>query len=234
MVLKIVSMQKQRSSENARGVLDPTIPVDIGAQSQRRRIVDAMLDSCAEKTYAATTISDIVSRASISRTTFYKRFAGKRDCFDAAVEHCIDMLRAAASESHCSADSPPQAVRRATAATLEQMAARPAVAQLLVSEAISVEPAIVERLREFLISDLEGLWQRSGAPLRLHSDPNLALGRVQVLLFDQIARGDSEELPALLPEIVYLVLLPFAGHEEALGQSQLAGGPAGDGTHTQR
>src|SRR4249919_64194 len=73
----IVLMQKQGSSHIVPGVLDPTIPIDIGEQSQRQRIIDAMIESCAEKTYAATTIADIVKRASISRTTFYKRFPNK-------------------------------------------------------------------------------------------------------------------------------------------------------------
>ena len=73
-------MQKQRSSEKPVSVLRPTIPVDIGERSQRQRILDAMIDSCAEKTYAATTITDIVARAHISRTTFYKHYEDKRAC----------------------------------------------------------------------------------------------------------------------------------------------------------
>ena len=79
-------MRKQGGSENSRSVLEPTLPVDLSAQQQRRKIVEAMIASVAEKTYAGTTISDIVSRAAVSRTTFYKRFGDKRACFDAALE----------------------------------------------------------------------------------------------------------------------------------------------------
>ena len=75
-------MQKHQSSGSGSSVLSPTVPTDIGETSQRQRIIEAMIDSCAEKTYAATTITDIVSRARISRTTFYKRFGDKRACFD--------------------------------------------------------------------------------------------------------------------------------------------------------
>ena len=98
------------------GVLDPTIPPDISERTQRRRIIDAMVESCAEKTYAATTIADIVSRASISRTTFYKRFADKRACFDAALDSCIEELRAAAPRRTTRSDPPAEAVRKAAAA----------------------------------------------------------------------------------------------------------------------
>ena len=85
-------MGKHRSSETTGNVLRPTISPNIASQSQRQRIVDAMIESCAEKTYAATTIGDIVSRAHISRTTFYKHFEDKRACFRGAIDFCIAEL----------------------------------------------------------------------------------------------------------------------------------------------
>jgi AcrR family transcriptional regulator len=215
-------MDKRRGSETAHSVLDPTIAVDIGVLSQRQRIVEAMIDSCAEKTYVATTIADIVSRASISRTTFYKRFADKRECFDTALDHCVEKLQEEAAESHTGADSPADAVRKATVAILELLAARPAVAQLLMGEAVAVEPAVIDRYRRILIPALEGLWTAAAEPLQIHSDPRLAFGRVQVLIFNQIATDRTRELLRILPEIVYLTLLPFAGHEEAVRQARLA------------
>ncbi len=220
-------MQKRQGFENGRGVLDPKLPVDIGAMTQRRRIVEAMIDSCAAKTYAGTTISDIVSGASISRTTFYKRFADKRACFDAAVDHCVEVLEEVAA-SHSGADSPPQALREATAALLALMAAKPALTQFAVGEAVAVEPAVIERFGAIAIPALEGLWERAGGSTRRHADPRLALGRVQVLIFDQLTSGGAAELPSLLLEVLYLVLLPFAGHDEALRQSRLAAEPGSD------
>lgn len=203
-------------------VLDPTIPIDIGERSQRQRIVEAMVDCCAEKTFAATTIADIVSHASISRTTFYKRFEGKRECFDAALEWCIEEVRAAIAASFSDADSPPLAVRKAAAAILELMAAKPALAQLLMGEAFSVEPAVVGRYRKLSIPALEKLWTDAGEPRRGRTDPRLAFGRAQVLIYNQITAGRTKQLPELLPEIVYIALLPFSGHEEALREAQLA------------
>jgi len=213
-----------------RSVLDPTIPLDVGAISQRQRIVDAMIESCAEKTYSGTTISDIVSRASISRTTFYKRFADKRECFDAALEYSIEALRATAAASHLPSDSPPEAVRKAATAILGLMAERPALAHLVMGEAVSVEPSVTGRYRRILIPALEHLWDSAEEPRHSHSDPRLAFGRAQVLIFDQIAAGRTGDLPSLLPEIVYIALLPFAGHDEAVRQARLASGEAADGS----
>jgi AcrR family transcriptional regulator len=204
------------------GVLDPKTPTDIAARAQRAKIIDAMVGSCAAKTFAGTTISDIVARASISRTTFYKHFDDKRACFAATVDACIEEVRTVAREAHDSSDPPVEAVPKATAAILGLMAAKPALAQLLTGDAPGVEPAVVERYRQLLIPAVAALWDGSDGPPEPHMDPSLAFGRAQVLIFNQIAAGEAEELPALLPEIVYVAVAPFAGHEAALVQVRLA------------
>lgn len=216
-------MQKHRSSETATSVLQPTTPPDIGRQSQRRRILDAIIESCAEKTYAATTITDIVGRAHISRTTFYKHFADKRACFDAAIDFCIAELQKAAEEAHSPSDPPAEAARMGAQAVLEALAARPGLAQLLTGDAIAVDPGVIERYRRATIPALEALWSEDGTGAETHTDPRLAFGQAQVLILNQIAGGKADQLPALLPEIVYLTVSPFGGHEEALKQSRFAG-----------
>lgn len=104
---------------------------------------------------------------------------------------------------------------------LELMAARPALAQLPAGDAISVDPSVVERHRRLLIPALEGLFDANGEAKRPHTNPGLAFGRAQVLLFNQIAAGRSERLHELHPEIVYLALAPFAGHDEAVRQARI-------------
>lgn len=215
-------MQKHRSSERAGEVLRPTTPLDLGRQRQRQRIIDAMIESCAEKTYSATTITDIVARARISRTTFYKQFEDKRDCFDGAVSHCIEQLREAAAAAHSPDDAPADATRKAATAVIEAMAARPGLAQLLTGDAIAVEPMVVELYRKATIPALEVLWSANGDKPEAYTDPRLAFGQAQVLILNQIAIGRPERLPELVPEIVYLAVSPFGGHEEGIEQSRLA------------
>jgi AcrR family transcriptional regulator len=201
------------------GVLDPKTPTDIAARAQQARIVEAMIRSCAEKTFPGTTISDIVARASISRTTFYKHFPDKQACFEAAVDAAIEEVRVVAREAHTPADPPVEAVPKATAAILRLMAEKPGLAQLLTGDAPMVEPSAVERYRRLLIPAVAALWDDDAEdPPEPHMDPNLAFGRAQLLIFNQIAAGKAAALPDLLPEIVYLAVAPFAGHDEALKQ----------------
>jgi len=181
-----------------------------------------MIDSCAEKTYAATTITDIVAGARISRTTFYKQFDDKRACFEAAVADCIQQLQEVAAAAHDREDPPADAVRKGTTAVIEALAERPGLAQLLTGDAIAVEPKVIECYRKAMIPALEGLWPRDNGGAETHSDPRLAFGKAQVLILNHIALGKADRLPELLPELVYLAVSPFGGHEAALHQSQLA------------
>jgi AcrR family transcriptional regulator len=182
-----------------------------------------MIESCAEKTYAATTITDIVARARISRTTFYKQFDDKRACFEAAVDFCIEELQGVAATAHSSADSPGDATRKGATAVVEALAARPGLAQLLTGDAMAVDPMVIERYRKATLPALENLWSKDGRGADTHTDPRLAFGQGQVLILNQIATGEVEQLPELLPEIVYLAVSPYGGHDEAIKQSRLAG-----------
>jgi AcrR family transcriptional regulator len=186
-----------------------------------------MVECCAEKTYAGTTIADLVRRGSVSRTTFYKLFTDKRDCFDAAVTLCIERLAATLAAGAAGCDSPAEATRRGAAAGLELLAAEPQLTLVLAGDVLAVDPGLVDRYSQMLVPALERLWAGAGEAPRKHSSPGLAFGRAQLLVFHEVAAGRAAHLPALAPNIVYLAIAPFAGHDEALRQARLAkDGPA--------
>ncbi len=154
-----------------------------------------MVACCAEKTYAETTIADLVSRAGVSRTTFYKLFTDKRDCFDAAVTRCIERLGATLAKAADGCDSPAEATRRATIAGLEMLAAEPALALVLSGDVVGVDPRRVDRYGQLAIPAVESLWMRAGEQPRKHSSPGLAFGRAQLLVFHEVAAGRPDHLP---------------------------------------
>jgi AcrR family transcriptional regulator len=196
--------------------------LDADIRSPRQRILDAMIETCASNTYAATTIGDIVARARISRTTFYKHFTDKRTCFDAAVGRCFKELEGVASAAHEPSDAPSDAARQAATAILLHLSERPHVAQLLSGDAISVDRSLVESWRGAVVPALEGLWSDGGPNPETHADPRIAFAQAQLLIFKEIVAGRSGRLDGLLPEIVYLAVVPFGGHEQAVAQSRLA------------
>ncbi len=68
---------------------------------QRERLVEAMVQAVNERGVVATTISDLVARAGISRRTFYEHFDNKEDCllatYDTVVETEVTRLLALAA-----------------------------------------------------------------------------------------------------------------------------------------
>jgi len=188
-----------------------------------------MVSCCAEKTYAETTIADLVSRACVSRTTFYKLFSDKRDCFEAAAARCLERVGATLARAVEGCEAPAEATRRATVAGLELLAAEPELALILNGDVLGVEPRRVDRYARLAVPAVEALWARAGEPVRKHSSPGIAFGRAQLLVFHEVAAGRAERLPALVPDIVYLATAPFAGHDEGLRQARLAAASVGDG-----
>jgi AcrR family transcriptional regulator len=203
------------------GILTPSIPQDIGVQSQRKRILEAIANSCAKKTFSATTIADIVNHASISRGTFYKHFANKQDCFYAAANTFLLELQGAAAVAVArSEDLTVDLVRDVIATVLEALAASPDQTRLLLVEAPIVDPEIVRRYRGFVMGALEKQLQAGGVIGKAQANPEIAFGRAKVLIVDYVAADQVEDLSALLPELVYIALLPYAGQEAALAQAQ--------------
>ncbi len=214
-------MTKDPESPGEADVLTPTTPLDIGARAQEERILRAMAKSCAEKTFSGTTIADIVGNASISRATFYKHFANKRECFDATTDAFLTELRFAAQEARPGGEQwDPDSIRTVMAAILQLLAAKPDHAQMLVVEAPNVDPEIVRRYRDLVIEALKAQRQTAKAT-HDGADPELAFGRAKVLVATYLSAGKVEQLPSLLPELVYIALLPYLGQEGALEQAQL-------------
>ncbi|MBS1677488.1 MAG: TetR/AcrR family transcriptional regulator [Actinobacteria bacterium] len=219
-------MEKHSISGLALGARPLGPPQGLTPPSQRRRILDAMVACCAETTYAGTTIADVVSRAAVSRTTFYKLFNDKRDCFDAAVTQCIDKIATTLATAAAGHDSPAEATRHGARALLELLAAEPELVLILGGDVVGVDPQLVDRYSTFTVPALEAMWEEAGVPPGRHLSPGLAFGRAQLLVFREVAAGRTERLPALAPDIVYLAIAPFAGHEEALRQAWPAGAEA--------
>lgn len=59
-------------------------------ESQRVRLLEAIITTVAENGYTSTTLSDIVRAAGISRKTFYEHFESKQACFVAAFQAKLD------------------------------------------------------------------------------------------------------------------------------------------------
>jgi hypothetical protein len=99
------------------------------------------------------------------------------------------------------------------------LAANPDGARLCFVEALGAGPATLERRKQALRSLLPLFEAAPDDPLRgLPFRESLSLGRIGDLaemLHQEIAAGETETLPRLVPQLTYMMALPFLGPERA-------------------
>jgi AcrR family transcriptional regulator len=209
---------------------DPGLPRNVEGLSQRERLLWSMVRVIAEKGYEAVTIADVVARAGVSRTTFYDEFANKDECLFAAYDRVIDELVAYVGDSFGSDRDWPQRISDGLDALLRALAAEPDVAQMAVVEVPAAGPQAHQRYRsavERFLPFLEEGREYSGRASELPSGIELmAIGGAEVILFDEVIGGRVSSLPEMLPEIVFAVLVPFTGPEEAAASMHAVAGQA--------
>jgi AcrR family transcriptional regulator len=188
-------------------------------ESQRERLLAAIVQEVAAKGYRATTITEVVKLASVSTRDFYEHFDGKEACFLAAFEavrdHLEGIIRAAVASEADWANQVVAALR----AALEFFAAEPDLARLCLVEPVSATPAIAIRFREVVLAYVPALARgRAGAEdgdLLPPSTEDSLLGGCISLATQPVLAGKAEKLPELLPSMVEFTLSPYLGAERA-------------------
>jgi AcrR family transcriptional regulator len=190
------------------------------AESQRERLLAGMAAAVRERGYAETSIADVISRAGVSRKTFYQQFDGKDECFAVAYGEEMDRLLEL-TLSAFEAEGPPWArrLRGALTALCAALAGNPAVARLCLVEGLDAGPVTASRRRQALAGMLP-LFE--AAPTDAVGDSPLGeslrvgrIGDLAEMLRQEIAAGAGARLPRLVPELTYLMALPFLGPQRA-------------------
>jgi AcrR family transcriptional regulator len=109
------------------------LPDEVRAR-QRERLVRAMGQCVSEAGYADTTIADVVRVARTSRTSFYKHFADKEECFLETYRQMTDMRIDASLRAAAQVDGWAEKLYKGIAAYFIWMAAHPEVAITTVVE----------------------------------------------------------------------------------------------------
>jgi AcrR family transcriptional regulator len=189
-------------------------PLD--ATDHAERILQALTLEAAEEGYVRTTIDQIVKRAGVSPSMFYNHFPSKDEALLAAIDGAGARLVAGVMPAFRRAPEWPYGVNIAMKALFNQLAARPALAQLLMVEVYAAGPGALER-RDEALRPLEGIWL--AACRQWPQTPNLLFdaiqGGVYRLAYQRLTDRGPAALRTLAPIAAYLVLAPFLGAEEA-------------------
>jgi AcrR family transcriptional regulator len=183
-------------------------------ESQRRRLIRAMLEQVAEKGYPATTVGDVVSAARCSRNAFYELFEDKEACYIAASdETATEMLEALYSAVE--EESWLAALRRGMVSYLRWWVDHPRFATAYVIDLPTAgRRALEQRDRAYarFAEMFEGLAARARAeqpdlpPLAPLAVRLLVTGITEVVA-QEVRQGRLADLLALEDELVPLVAL---------------------------
>lgn len=178
-----------------------------------------------EQGYADASIADVIKRAGVSRKTFYAQFADKEACFVEIYDEHIARLQAVTRDAFDAQDEWVPALRAGLAALLNALAYEPPVARVCFVDVLAAGPRAAARRNEAMrelerILDLARDAGGEASPRALGMSMVGGLGEV---LYQEIVAERTEQLPAMLPELMYALVLPFEGREAA--ERELARSP---------
>jgi AcrR family transcriptional regulator len=117
------------------------------AESQRGRLLYAMVEVVAGKGYAATTVADVVEHAGVSRRTFYEQYPSKEACFLAAYDTGVEIVLGRLRDAQAAlGDIDWRARIRSDLEThMDLLAEQPAFARAMHAEILGAGQAALER-----------------------------------------------------------------------------------------
>jgi AcrR family transcriptional regulator len=185
-----------------------------GSETRRQAILEAMVRVVGRKGYKATSVADVIGEADVSRTTFYKHFEDKHECFltayDLVVERVIDEVIASCDGEQAWLER----MRIGLTTIVDMFALDPELARTAIVEVAAAGADArqrhwdaISRFTEFL-AEGEDLADEPGLPENIGL---MAAGAVSGLIFDELLTGRAERLPELLPDLLFALLVPYIG-----------------------
>ena len=208
---------------------------DRTGSSERAEIVAALIEIAAERGYGETTIDSILERAGLDRPAFDRHFRGKYDCFLSAWqdlnEQCLEtMVRAYESREEW-----PDRLRAVAYQVIEGLSHDPSRASFGVEVLAAGDAARARRdmTMRVIASLIDAGRQEMEDPESVpHTTAEALAGSAYGQIYSRVVRGDVDELPDLVPQLMSAAVMPYLGIEAAMAElsreSAVPGGYARD------
>jgi AcrR family transcriptional regulator len=179
--------------------------------TQRERMLNAVVETVAEKGFADSTVADVVARGGVSRRTFYEHFDDKLDCFLTAYRVHAEALERRV-QAAVAAAPPPDRLRVGLVTYLEHLAAVPTFARVLTIDILGAGPRALEIREEMRLR-----WAATYRALSDDDDVLRALvGGIAELVQARLLAGEAETLPELAPKLEAFVRAMAADTREVV------------------
>ena len=176
---------------------------DAARRDQRERLFAALVASCDEKGYDATSVEDLLRTSGVSRATFYEQFDDKPACFRAAQDEMVAAGIAAIADQLDREGDPDDRPRAALEAFVKLIVEQPAAARMCLVESYAAGAPGIDRMQRAieavigLVGDAaERMSDRSAMPAELLRG---IIGGLYQVIYGRLRERREAELPDLVP-----------------------------------
>lgn len=196
----------------------------MGAQAlvispKRQRILAGMLEAVGSEGYARASVQAVLDKAGLYRQAFYDNFTDKHDCYLQAYDAGVDRIETVVAEAVRQEDMWRAELRVGLAALLDFLDAEPNVGRALIVEvhaagppALAKRDAAVRRVAEYIDTARD---RADGAAMAPAIAAEAVAAGIHSVLHARLAAGDDGGFRRLLPEFMYIAVLPYFGAEAA-------------------
>lgn len=189
------------------------------AEIQRSRMLAATVEVVEEVGYGRLTVAQVISRAKVSRKTFYDLFEDREDCFVAVFDQSIERAAEIVRKAYERERGWREAVRAALVALLRFFDEEPALARLVIVEALGAGPKVLARRAEVLervkrVVELGGREAGPGRPRRGQPADIMAegvVGAAFTVVHSRLIERDHAPLVGLAGPLMSIIVLPYLG-----------------------
>jgi AcrR family transcriptional regulator len=187
------------------------LPREQVAADQRERLYEATIKAVDEHGFVATTISDLVANAGVSRRSFYEHFQNKEECLLATYDALIERLTTRIVQAYDPEEEWTGQIESIVRALFEASSDRPDAARLISVEMGAAGPVGIERWArnaEQLARFFKYVFEQAPGPETVPEPVARAIvGGLRTILYSRLrhersSRSLKSELQKLTPDVV--------------------------------
>jgi AcrR family transcriptional regulator len=203
---------------------------EAGEGGERDRIREAVLDLVFDHGCDGTSVEMVVARAGVEEGAFEREFGDLENCFLEIYLESNDRFRETVEAAYAEGETWRENLRSAAYAAARFLEKRPREVRLNVSQVFAAgEMAVIERDRyyQLFVDYIDAGRQELDDPDSMsRSVAEGVMGSIAAAMFKGVAQtGDAGKAEDFVPELMFIAVRPYLGHEVALEELQISPPP---------
>jgi len=189
--------------------------------SERAQLIEALIEVAAERGYGETTIELVLERAGLDRPAFDRHFRGKYDCFLSAWQDLNEECLEAMMRAYESREEWPDQLRAVAYEVIDRLSHDPSRASFGVEVLAAGDAARARRdmTMRVIASLIDAGRQEMEDPEAVpHTTAEALAGSAYGQIYSRVVRGEADELPDLVPQLMSAAVMPYLGIEAAMAE----------------